>query len=265
MNDKHGIILMKGRDFMNDNPEKIYVDKFKYEMLKTQEKENQQFKMADFCIKVYRGAVLHPSHPNYNDERVKIEIFSIDFITLNNYSIQIDGKNYNINSQNLFNKIKKFVRDNIDVLISWSKKQTNSNLDNNAYEGGIGRTIIIKYGQLIININGQVRDIGNLCDEFINELKKLIINEGEKTDEDYIKESFENIEIKPLTEEDKEFEKYCKLYEEKFGKRAYIAEPSGTKEKTIEAIKTCLEKNEDLLDKILYPNFDEDMENGNLY
>ena len=48
-------------------------------------------------------------------------------------------------------------------------------------------------------------------------------------------------------------------------KKAYVAEPSGTKEKTIEAIKTCLEKNEDLLDKILYPNFDEDMENENLY
>ena len=26
-----------------------------------------------------------------------------------------------------------------------------------------------------------------------------------------------------------------------------------------------LEKNEDLLDKILYPNYDEDMEDGNLY
>ena len=72
-------------------------------------------------------------------------------------------------------------------------------------------------------------------------------------------------ESTPLTDEDKEFEKYCKLYEEKFGKRAYIAVPSGTKEQTIDAIKTCLEKNEDLLDRILYPNFDEDMENGNLY
>lgn len=75
----------------------------------------------------------------------------------------------------------------------------------------------------------------------------------------------DDYEPTPLTEEDKEFEKYCKLYEEKFGKRAYIAEPSGTKEKTIEAIKTCLEKNEDSLDKILYSNFDKDMEDGNLY
>lgn len=54
----------------------------------------------------------------------------------------------------------------------------------------------------------------------------------------------DDYEPTPLTEEDKEFEKYCKLYEEKFGKR---------------------KKNEDLLDKILYPNFDENMEDGNLY
>lgn len=180
---------------MNNNSEKIYVDKFKYEILEAQEKENQQLTMADFCIKVYSGAVLPPSHPNYNYERVKIEIFSMDFIKINNYSIQIDGKNYNINNQNLFNKIKKFVSDNIDVLISWSKKQTNSNLVNNAYDGGIARTIIIKYGQLIININGQVKDIGNLCDEFINELKNLIINECAKTDGNYMEESIENIEI----------------------------------------------------------------------
>lgn len=72
-------------------------------------------------------------------------------------------------------------------------------------------------------------------------------------------------EPKPLAEEDIEFEKYCKLYEEKFEKKAYIAVPSGSKQQTIDAIKLCLEKNEDLLDELLYPNFDEDMKNGVLY
>lgn len=61
-----------------------------------------------------------------------------------------------------------------------------------------------------------------------------------------------------LTELDEEFEKYCKLYEEKFGKKAYIAEPSGTKQQTIDAIKICLEKNKDLLDNLLYLNYDID-------
>lgn len=66
-----------------------------------------------------------------------------------------------------------------------------------------------------------------------------------------------------LTEE--EFNKYCELYKEKFGKTAYIAEPNGTREQTINAIKICLEKNEDLLDKLLYPNFDKDMNDKVLY
>lgn len=69
-----------------------------------------------------------------------------------------------------------------------------------------------------------------------------------KNVEEFMNKLIDGTEIKPLSEEEKEFEKYCKLYEEKFGKRAYIAEPSGTKEQTINAIKTCLEKNEDLLD-----------------
>ncbi len=55
---------------------------------------------------------------------------------------------------------------------------------------------------------------------------------------------------------DKEYEYYSKLYFEKFGKRAFIAEPGGTKEKTIEAIKKSLESNEDLLGKIFYPESD---------
>lgn len=40
-----------------------------------------------------------------------------------------------------------------------------------------------------------------------------------------------NNPVPELSEEDKEFEKYCKLYEERFGKKAYVAEPSGMKEK----------------------------------
>lgn len=46
-----------------------------------------------------------------------------------------------------------------------------------------------------------------------------------------------------LSEVDKEYNKYCELYKSKFGKNAYIAEPSGTKEQTIEAIKICIDEN----------------------
>lgn len=67
-----------------------------------------------------------------------------------------------------------------------------------------------------------------------------------------------NIENINLSEEDKEFEKYLKLFKEKFVRNAYIAEPSGTKEQTIKAIKTCLEKEEDILDQLLYSNRNSD-------
>lgn len=65
-----------------------------------------------------------------------------------------------------------------------------------------------------------------------------------------------DIENTNLSEEDKEFEKYLKLFKEKFGRNAYIAEPSGTKQQTIEAIKICLKENKDILDELLYPNTD---------
>lgn len=82
--------------------------------------------------------------------------------------------------------------------------------------------------------NNKDHDVASFIEEFVNQ---------------------ENVNIK-LTQEDKEFEKYLKVFKEKFGRNAYIAEPSGTKEQTIEAIKVCLKKNKDILDELLYPNSD---------
>ena len=218
---------------------------------------NLDMQNTDFGVKIYSGSVSN------NSKNTKIEIYDE-----NNFDIKIEDKRFEVLSKQLINKIKKFVRDNLTSLIECSKRETNFYLDNNAYDGGLSRTIIVKWGRLLINIDGQVKgDIGEFANDFINHLIEVITKDGNKSTDDVIKEAIENVE--PLqtmaSQIDNEFEKYCKLYEEKFGKRAYIAEPSGTKQKTIEAIKTCLEKNEDLLDKILYPNFDEDMENGNLY
>ena len=50
------------------------------------------------------------------------------------------------------------------------------------------------------------------------------------------------------------YDLYASTYEKKFNKKAYIAQPNGTKTQAIKAIKLCLERNEDLLDKIYYPN-----------
>lgn len=47
----------------------------------------------------------------------------------------------------------------------------------NAYEGGSPSSIILKYGQLIINLNGQVfGEIGDLCNEIKDNIVNLILN-----------------------------------------------------------------------------------------
>jgi len=64
---------------------------------------------------------------------------------------------------------------------------------------------------------------------------------------------FDDIEPIEQTELEKEYVKYAKLYEEKFGKFPTILEPSNvTNEQIIAALKECIDKNMDLLDKILY-------------
>ena len=52
---------------------------------------------------------------------------------------------------------------------------------------------------------------------------------------------------------DEEFVSLSEEFERKFGRKPYIAEPSGTVEQAKEAIKECLNKNEDILDEIYYP------------
>lgn len=244
----------------NDN---VTVSKDEYEMLKKLEEETLKMQRCDFALIVNSGAVLPTTNPNYNNGRIKIEIFDINN---NNNNIEIDGQTYTIKTQVLFNKIKAFISDNLNVLVDWSKKETNFYLDNNAYEGGKSKNIKVKYGQLLINVDGQVTgDLGKNVDEFINYLKELILKEIDKEDKDYMMETISNIPEQARNELDDEYDKYAKLYEEKFNKKAYIPEPSGTKEFAIECIKKCLQEDKDILDDLYYANFKKDMENGVLY
>lgn len=243
----------------------VSISKYEYEIYNEKMLDERQ----DFYIKINKGSVLPMEHPNYNEGRISIKIYDID-----NYSIKIEGQDYNIKTIELINKIKQFVNDNFEDLVNISKAEDNMFLDSKAYEGGVAKTIEIKLGQLLIKINGQVRgEVGEYVGEFIESLSSIIINDNknkcipkekkhpfEKILEKYKKESNDS-----LSKEDLEFNKYCKLYEEKFGKKAYIAEPGGTKEKTINAIKICLEKNQDLLDELLYPNWSNDKNNDVFY
>lgn len=147
---------------------------------------------TDFMLKLYRGAVVSKENPNFNNGRVEIEIYNSILDEIGDYKININGKEYKIKNQNLLNKIKEFVTDNLDILINWSKHQNHYNIDCNAYDGGVARTIKVKYGQLTILVNGQVRDIGQQCDEFIEKAVTIILTESEKLDEDYIVDAINN-------------------------------------------------------------------------
>lgn len=242
---------MKGSDFVNLNNEKVTIDKYEYEDIK----QYVDLLKEDFYIKIYDGGT--STRLNIDTE---ISIYSYD-----KYNILIDGKKYHIKSITLFNKIKKLINDNFDTLVLFSKIETKEFISKNMLFG-CNRNIIIRYGQLLININGAINgNVGNFCKDFIDEIKKIIINEGEKTQEDYMMEIFEKNEPQLPTPLDEEFDKYSKIYEEKFGKRAFIPEPSGTKEFVIECIKKCLEENRDILGDLFYTNLKKDMENGILY
>lgn len=57
-----------------------------------------------------------------------------------------------------------------------------------------------------------------------------------------------------------EYNCFANLYYERFGKKAFIANPGGSKKQTIDAIKKSLKENKDLLGDLLNPN-----EEGSLY
>ena len=97
------------------------------------DEEYRKEQYSDFMIKLYKGAVIPKEAPNYNKNRVEIEIYSSKLDEIKKSKIQIGGKDYTIKSQNLLNKIKDFVSKNLDILINWSIHQNNFNLSNNLY------------------------------------------------------------------------------------------------------------------------------------
>lgn len=122
-----------------------------------------------------------------------------------------------------------------------------------------------KFENTINNAIISIKEIGNQKkverDPFEKVNNSNVLNENVKK---YMNDFVDN-EIEQPSNIDSEFLEYSKLYKEKFGKNAYIAMPDGTKEQTINAIKECLKRNEDVLDKILYPTFEKDTEDGVLY
>lgn len=190
----------------------------------------------------------------------------------------LENHSFNKNDKFLFLGRRKFLLDEVISVVNNDLQTIQSNcLDT------LSKKIEFVYGNLdefiqgnnFINLgNGiidgaEVKKLQSIDDEYYSsgiisfeekeEIIKLLeaIKSLEKSENDlqkYMDKFIDGYKEEELSEEDKEFNKYCELYENKFGKHAYIAEPSGTKEQTINAIKICLEKNQDILDEILYPN-----------
>ena len=70
---------------------------------------------------------------------------------------------------------------------------------------------------------------------------------------DELNDEFSGPKITPI-KIDENYKYYSRLYFEFFGKKAFIANPGGSKEQTIDAIKKSLIEQKDLLDEILNSN-----------
>lgn len=165
---------------------------------------------------------------------------------LNNDTIQVVERMVEKNQEK---RMYKFIYFNESMIIF----AFSYNIYNEKFEIDINNAII------------SIKEIGNQDkierDPFT---KPDILNKDQKVEE-YMNDFIDKDTTNTVDDIDSEFKKYCDLYKEKFGKNAYIAVPSGSKKQTIEAIKECLKRNEDILDELLYPNFKKDMENGVLY
>ena len=151
--------------------ETINISKSEYNHMKEVYDNYCKLYNNDFFIKIKKGLILPKDHQNYYNGRIDIEIYDE-----NTYSIQIEGKNYSINNDT-FNELKKVIEKNIEKLIFYSKMETKQFLLENSYEGGMPTSIFVKYGQLMVNLNGQVfGEIENFCSEFRDNVISLIIN-----------------------------------------------------------------------------------------
>lgn len=156
--------------------ETININKNEYDSMKEVYDNYCKLYNNDFFIKIKKGLILPKDHQNYYNGRIDIEIYDE-----NMYSILIEGKTYSINT-NTFNELKKVIEKNLEKLIFYSKMETKQFLLENSYEGGTPTSIFVKYGQLMINLNGQVfGEIDSLCSNIRDEIVLLITNNNSVT------------------------------------------------------------------------------------
>ena len=132
------------------NDEKRMITKEEYEYLKCREEELESIEnfiqlSNSFSLKIFQGAVHPMNHPNYLDNRVRIEINNLD-----DYKIQIEKRNYILNDS-IYEIIKNIIEEDLNNLINLARQEEKGQL----LEFGGGSTIILKFNSLFIYFNGQ--------------------------------------------------------------------------------------------------------------
>jgi len=124
-------------------------------------------KKNDFLIQIYEGDMLFPDQRGYS---VLLKIKKA-----NDYFIDFEGTRYEIN-QDIFDNLKILVKGYLEELVKYSAMQTCEYLMENVPEGGNSLYIHIKYGSLIIKLNGNVKgEIKDFCKEFLEKVKEAIV------------------------------------------------------------------------------------------
>lgn len=148
----------------------IFMEKSAKEIVEQMQKDLSEELMNyknDFFLQIYNGDILFLERGYKTIVAIKNE---------DDYYINFEGTKYEIN-QEILSNIKKRIEDNLDVLIKYSKMQTFDYLTENAPDGGMALSIHIKFGGLVINLNGNVvGEIGNACEGFIEMIREIVLS-----------------------------------------------------------------------------------------
>ena len=122
----------------------------------------------DFVLKIYKGSATYNSTPTI------IDVYSIDAMTLSEYNISIDGNKKSIIGNKFVERLKKIIINNLEELVKYSFVQTKEYINYNSYDGGGAWNIILKHGNLYLNIKGQISENSDFCYTFIDKIIDLI-------------------------------------------------------------------------------------------
>lgn len=165
-----------------ENNDFVKISKDYLDLLKEEEEELNFYEAQDSDFKIIIVSSL-----KLTETVVDIKILSKD-----NYFIKIDGETYKLND-NMLKEIKNLVAKNLETLIRFSLSQDREYLANNYLLGSSVSTYIqIKYGNLIIKLEGQVKgEIEEYCNNFKDKVVDIITRKNSKITYEEYKKIFE--------------------------------------------------------------------------